>query len=441
MLLSLYRMVTHLGGPLIAHHVRRRARRGKEDPARIGERFGRPGLSRPEGRLVWVHAASVGEALAALPLVDTLLKARPALRILMTTGTVTSAELMAKRLPEGVLHQFVPIDRGDAWRSFLTHWRPDLGCLIESEIWPNLVFQAQDLEIPLALVNGRMSSRSFGRWQMAERAAKHLFSVFELCLARSDEDAERFRLLGAQNVRSLGDLKHAAPPLPVDEDVLATWRSVVEKRTLWLAASTHPGEEEKIIQVHKSLTADFPKLLTMIVPRHPERGDELAKAIKAAGLDVALRSKAAMPGSTTDIYLGDSIGELGLFYRLAPIAFIGGSLVPQGGQNPLEAARLGCALLFGPHTENFSEITELLEHREAAKRILNADDLSTTLRHLFNTGENLRRMIDHALHASETEGAALDRIVAALLPLLDRKTQQSATPVANTIVETADASP
>jgi len=441
MLLSLYRMVTHLGGPLIAHHVKRRARLGKEDPTRLGERFGQPGRARPDGPLVWFHAASVGEALAALPLIERLLGKWPALSILVTTGTMTSAALMAARLPKGAFHQFAPVDRGSAWRSFLVHWRPDLGCLIESEIWPNLVLQAEDFDIPLAIINGRMSSRSFQRWQMAKRTAKHLFASFEICLARNDEDAERFRRLGSRKVRSLGDLKHAAPLLPVDEVALAAWQSVIKERTVWLAASTHPGEEEKIVQAHKILAADFPKLLTMIVPRHPERGDELRKLIDGAGLNVAQRSKLVMPNPTTDIYLGDSLGELGLFYRLTPIAFIGGSLVPKGGQNPLEAARLGCALLFGPHTENFKEMTELLEHRGAAKRVVNIDDLCVALRHLFDVEQDLRRMIDHARQASEAEDAVLDRIVAALSPLLDRRTSHSKTSVANPMIDTADASP
>lgn len=441
MLLSLYRMATFLGGPLIAYHVRRRARLGKEDSARLGERLGRPSIDRPNGPLVWFHAASVGEALAALPLIEALLEKRPALRILVTTGTVTSAKLMVARLPKRAIHQFVPVDRGSTWKSFLTFWRPDAAFLIESEIWPNLILQAEALGVPLAVINGRMSSRSFRHWRRAKRTAARLFASIKLCLARNNEDAERFRLLGVRDVRSLGDLKHAAPLLPVDDDDLAAWRSSLIGRTVWLAASTHPGEEEKILQVHKALAKDFPTLLTIIVPRHPERGDDLASEIKAAGLRVAQRSKQMMPDPTTDVYLGDSLGELGLFYRLAPIAFIGGSLVPQGGHNPLEAARLGCALLFGPHTEHFDEVTELLEHRGAAERTLDTDNLSAALRHLFNAEQDLTRMIECARRASESESAVLDRILAALSPLLDRKASRPVPHPSSPTIETADASP
>jgi 3-deoxy-D-manno-octulosonic-acid transferase len=242
-------------------------------------------------------------------------------------------------------------------------------------------------------------------------------------------------------VRSLGDLKHAAPLLPVDEAVLATWQSLIKDRTVWLAASTHPGEENKVIEVHKALKADHPDLLTMIVPRHPERGDELAKTIEAAGLNVAQRSKQMRPDSKTDIYLGDSLGELGLFYRLAPIAFIGGSLAPQGGQNPLEAARLGCALLFGPHTDNFAETTALLEHRGAARRIVDTDDLCAAVRHLFGAERDLTRMAERARQACEIEDAVLRRIVAALTPLMEQNSARTESPIASSATKTADASP
>jgi 3-deoxy-D-manno-octulosonic-acid transferase len=441
MLLPLYRLATHLGGPLIALHLRRRVRLGKEDPARLGERFGKPGLERPDGALIWFHAASVGEALAALPLIEALLKARKALHILVTTGTVSSARLMAKRLPERAVHQFVPVDRGVAWRSFLRSWRPDLACLIESEVWPNLVVQAEALGVPLVVINGRMSKRSFRRWRRVKGTAARLFSSFELCLARNDGDARRFHQLGASDVRSLGDLKHAAPLLPVDEDALAAWRRLLEGRTVWLAASTHHGEEEAIVQVHKALASDFPGLLTIVVPRHPERGDDLAAEIGAAGLEVARRSRRMLPASSTDIYLGDSLGELGLFYRLAPVAFIGGSLVPHGGQNPLEAARLDCALLFGPHTGNFDEITGRLERKGGARRVADGDELRAALDRLFRDRPALTAMAVAARRASVQEDAVIERILSALSPHLDRTMALPVPTTPGPAVEIADAGP
>lgn len=440
MLLSLYRAATYLGGPLIAHHLHRRVRFGKEDASRLSERFGKPGIERPPGPLIWFHAASVGEGLAVLPLVQKLVDQRQSLAILVTTGTVTSARLMAERLPSGVLHQFAPVDRGMAWRTFLTFWRPIAGCLVESEIWPNLIVQAERLDIPLAVINGRMSKHSFTHWQKVKGTATRLFSGFDLCLARNDGDAERFRLLGAEHVQSLGDLKQAAALLPVDEDELVRWQARLEGRTIWLAASTHPGEEDIVLAVHRALASDFPDLLTVIVPRHPARGDDLAEKIESAGFTVGRRSRNDMPDRQTSIYLGDSLGELGLFYRLAPVGFIGGSLVPHGGQNPLEAARLGCALLIGPHTENFDEITESFINQDVATRVVDSDDISAALRRLFSDEDALAGIGRQARQASLGEDTVLDRHLAVFLPWLDEKVAGSAKNRPRSTLETADAS-
>ncbi len=421
MLLTLYRTATYVGGPLIALHLRRRARLAKEEPARLGERFGRPSAARPAGPLVWMHAASVGESLAALPLIDALLTARPALHVLVTTGTVSSAALMAARLPPRTLHQFVPVDRAPAWHRFLGHWRPDLACLIESEIWPNLILETRTANVPVVLVNGRMSPRSFRRWQKAPTCAARLFGQFELCLARSDRDARFFRALGGRDVRVIGDLKHAAMPLPVDQEALARLRRLVGARPVWVAASTHPGEERAMVAVHDAVRRDIPSLLTVIVPRHPERGDALAAELRATGLKVAQRSRQELPDAATVVYLGDTLGELGLFYRLASLAFIGGSLVPHGGQNPLEPARLGCPPLFGPHTANFEEMTGHLEGRGAGCRIRDTDHLAATVLRLLTDRSALAILADHARKASRDQDAVLKRLLSALAPLLDRQ--------------------
>ncbi len=441
MLVSLYRTVTHLGGPLIANHLRRRARRGKEDGERLDERFGKASRNRPDGPLIWFHAASVGEALAILPLLQVLLDQRGDLWVLVTTGTVTSAKLMANRLPKRAIHQFAPIDRGVAWRRFLDHWRPDAGCLVESEVWPNLIVQAERQALPLAIVNGRLSKRSFDRWQTFESTASRLFSSFELCLARNGDDGERFQRLGARDVRSPGDLKRAAAALPVDDDDLKSWQARLRGRPVWLGASTHPGEEELILQVHQELASDFPDLLTMIVPRHPERGNGLTGQIKEAGFKVGQRSKAELPDETTDIYLGDSLGELGLFYRLAPIVLIGGSLVPKGGQNPLEAARLDCALIVGPYTQNFEEMTRHLIDQGAAVRVGGNDGVSAALRCLFNDEQASAQMIAAARQVARAEQDVLDRILAELMPWLDRKVAISHPGRSSCVAKTADACP
>lgn len=421
MLLVLYQALTWLGGPLIALHLHRRARYGKEDKNRLAERLGWPGKPRPDGPLLWFHAASVGESLAMLPLLDRLLAERDDLILLVTTGTVTSAKLMAERLPDRVLHQFSPIDRAAAWARFLAHWQPDAGCLVESEIWPNLILEAERQGVPLVVINGRLSERSFKRWAMIAPTARRLFAGFALCFARSGEDGARFQCLGARDVRVLGDLKQAAAALPVDWDELATLRALLAGRKIWLAASTHPGEETLVFQAHRALSADRPGLMTLIVPRHPERGGDLAAEAQAAGLKVAQRSKGKLPDTTTDVYLGDTLGELGLFYRLAPIALIGGSLVPHGGQNPLEAARLDCAMLIGPHTRNFVQATSDLIDRGAALRVEGAGELGTVLWRLFQDDLAWAAMAKAGREAIEQDLDVVEGIFAGLLPFLARQ--------------------
>ncbi len=427
MLLGLYRIATDLGAPLWALHLNRRARQGKEVRPRLGERAGQATIKRPDGPLLWVHAASVGEALTALPLIETLLDERPALHVLMTSGTVTSAELMAKRLPERAFHQFVPLDRASAWQHFFAYWQPSLGCLLESEIWPHLILEAERADLPLALINARMSERSFRRWRWAGASARRLFGSFTLCLARSRADAARFAELGAVDVRTLGDLKNAAPPLPVDQKALADLEAAIGDRPVWLAASTHPGEEMQILTAHQQLCRNYPDLLTIIAPRHPERGEEIAGDLRDRSALVARRRLGELPDQKTGLYVADTLGELGLFYRLAKLAFIGGSLVSHGGHNPLEAARLGCPTAFGPHTGNFDEMTADLLERGAGMRVDDADELARTVDAIFADPSIRDRMAAAGTEAGIAGAGALDRVREALSPLLDRRHDDATT--------------
>lgn len=421
MLLGLYRMATDFSSPLLAFHLNRRVDRGKEEVSRLGERLGQPTIERPDGPLLWMHAASVGESLAALPLIKALLDDRQSLHILLTTGTVTSAKLMAERLPPRAMHQFAPLDQAGAWRRFFDFWRPAAGCLIESEIWPNLILEAERLNLPLALINGRMSARSARRWGWGGASARRLLRSFALCLARSQADADRLSALGATDVRMLGDLKNATPPLPAASAALAGLRTALGERPVWLAASTHPGEEMQVLLAHQQLHLRYPDLLTVIVPRHPERGAELANELRASGENIAQRSLGEPPDAATGVYLADTLGELGLFYRLGSLAFIGGSLVPHGGQNPLEAARLGCPPLFGPHTGNFDAMTTHLIEAGAARRIGDVDELASEVDALFADPAARERMARRGLEAGAAEEAVLVRIQQALAPLLDRR--------------------
>ncbi len=415
---ALYRWLTTVAAPLIRFYLQRRIAAGKEDEVRLGERFGVAEAPRPEGPLAWVHAASVGEAISALPLIERILESQPEVNVLMTTGTVSSGRLMGERLPSRARHQYVPLDCPDAVARFLDHWRPDLALWMESELWPNLVFDTNARAIPMVLVNGRMSRRSFVRWQRFPRLVAPMLAGFSLCLAQSDAEAERFRALGAGTVRALGNLKAAAPPLPFDQRSLAEMRALVSGRPIWLAASTHPGEATFVADAHQALEADHRGLLTIIVPRHPERAAAARGHFEAAGLSVASRSRGDVIHTDTQVYLADTLGELGLFYRLAEIVFIGGSLVPHGGQNPLEPARLGCVVIHGPHMFNFAGIVAGMAERAAAVSVRDGSELGAALRPLFDDTGKRRRFKEAAQCAAAAEAEVLDIVMAALAPYL-----------------------
>ncbi len=353
-----------LATPALRLLLARRAARGREDPARAGERRGVDATPRPPGRLLWLHAASVGEAVSVLP----VLTALPAsVHVLFTTGTLTSARLLAQRLPElgladRVLHRFAPLDV-PAWAArFLDHWQPDAACFMESELWPNLLGACRARGIPTALLNARLSVRSAARWCNAPGFAAEILGGFAWIAAQSPADAQRLTSLGAAHVDAPGNLKTTAPDLPVDAAELARLRAVLGGRPAWLAASTHPGDELCAARVHQALAAAHPGLVTAIVPRHPERGPAIAALLSAdaalAGQSVPRRAAGADPAS--GVWIGDTLGELGLFYRLFGIVFIGKSFGAGGGQNPLEPARLGCAVAAGPAMQNFAQATAAL---------------------------------------------------------------------------------
>ena len=419
MMQRLYRVLTVLATPLIALYLVRRRWAGKEDPERFPERLGRAGAERPEGRLVWIHGASVGEALSALPLVERILETDPALHVLVTTGTVTSARLMAERLPARSLHQYVPIDRPDAVRGFLDHWRPDLALWIESEFWPNLLADTQARGVPMILVNGRMSDRSYRRWMLMRGVIRRLLGGFALCLAQSENDAERLRALGASEVLAVGNLKSAAAALPVQAAALDELRTAVGPRPLWLAASTHAGEETLAAASHRALASAHPGLLTIIAPRHPERGPTIAADLRNLGLTVARRSAGDAITEHTDIYIADTLGELGLFYRLAAIAFVGGSLVPHGGHNPLEPARLDCAIIHGPHMANFAAFADAFAAAHGALVVDDGEGLTAAVGELLDNAGERRRYSAAARAVAEAEAGVLECIAAALAPYLD----------------------
>lgn len=418
--IRLYRALTAAAGPVFDLVLSRRLERGKEDPQRVGERRGQAGLARPSGRLLWVHAASVGESLAVLPLVSRVRGEFPSAQALITTGTVSSARLLGARLPAGVVHQFVPVDQPRAWRRFLDHWQPDALLAVESELWPNMILETARRQVPMALVNGRMSERSYTRWRRLGGTARHLLGAFELVLAQSRADAARFGDLGAGRVEASGNLKRAAPPLDADLEALGSLRDAIGARPCWLAASTHEGEEEALLAVHQRLLAAMPDALLILAPRHPERGPELAGLTSAAGLRPALRSTGDLPRQAYEVYVADTLGELGLGYRVAQLAFIGKSLIPAGGQNPLEAARLGCPPLYGPHMANFAEIAASLEAAGGAIRVADVAGLECEVIRLMGDPLAHAALAERARAAAASEVEILDATLAHLRPLLAR---------------------
>ncbi len=418
--LGLYRLAGRAGAPLVRAHLRRRARRGREDPERLAERLGRTDRARPAGSLVWLHAASVGEALSCLALIERLRAERPGLTLLLTTGTVTSAGLMAARLPEGVIHQYAPVDLPAAVDGFLAHWRPDLALILESELWPNLLRAAARRGVELVLVNGRMSASSYRAWGRFRPLIRRLLGGFSLVLAQSPRDRERLQALGAAVPHCLGNLKFAAADPAAEMDELAALTRDLAGRPCWLAASTHPGEEEVAARVHGALATETPGLVTVIVPRHPERAPQIAEALAASGLRAELRSRGGRIGPETGIYLADTMGELGLWYRLAEVVFVGGSLSAKGGQNLIEPARLGAAILSGPDTSNFAQIAEEMKAVGALGQVRDDEELAAEVGRLL-ADAGARASMGRAAEAYATARSdVLEDVLEALAPWLDR---------------------
>jgi 3-deoxy-D-manno-octulosonic-acid transferase len=416
MTLRLYRRLSAAAVPLAPALINRRLKQGKEDPARVGERRGMSADIRPLGPLVWIHGASVGEVLAAAALIERLRALN--LRILLTSGTVTSAAIVAKRFPPDIIHQYVPYDSPRYVARFLDHWKPSLALFIESDLWPNLILSSAARRLPMVLINGRMSHRSFPRWRKITSTISALLGRFDVCLAQSRADAERFAALGSRNVITTGNLKLDVPAPPADAAKLERLMSVTRGRPIIVAASTHPGEEEILLDVHKTLAGFFPQLLTVIVPRHPDRGEAIARLITESGLHAGLRSHEELPTATNDIYVADTMGELGLFYRLAPIVFMGGSLVPHGGQNPIEAIKLGASIVHGPHVFNFTDVYEALDQAAGARQADHQEALVKQIGQLLADPVARETSLAASTRVVEQLGGALERTMAALEPYL-----------------------
>lgn len=416
--LTAYRVLSTVLSPAVPSLIRRRIQRGKEHEERNSERLGYTTLPRPEGTLIWVHGASVGECIAALPLIDALLKTMPC-RVLVTSGTVTSAKLMAERLPAGALHQFVPVDTPAATARFLDHWKPQVGLFVDSDIWPNLIMSAHARGVKLALINARMTERSFRSWRWAKKTAAAIMASYQTCLAQDEEIAARFRALGTPNVEVIGSLKADAPMLPADPVKLEALRTAIGNRPVLLAAQTHQGEEETILPAHDALRRTFPDLLTIIVPRHTQRADDIA--MLCGTRTTKKRSSGALPDADTAVYIADTMGELGEFYRLTRFCFIGGSLIRHGGQNPLEPAKLGCAVLTGPYTYNFTKAFETLLAAQGAGSVNSCSEIVALASKLLSDRQEAERLGAAAKAGAARLGGAVAKTVDVVMKMLDAR--------------------
>lgn len=422
-MLDLYRFTTDRLQPTLDFILSSRIKKRKEVPERIEERRGMAALPRPPGPLAYLHAASVGEAQSALILIHRLLSAYPDINLLVTSGTVTSAAMLQKNLPARSFHQFAPLDHLAWVRRFLDHWQPDCVLWMESELWPNMLGEIKRRNIPAALVNARLSDKSHTRWRMFKSSAAEILSAFSMVLAQTAQDEKRFKYLGAKNITVTDNIKYSAKPLPADEKELGLLAAHLRGRPLWLFASTHDGEEAMACRVHQQLKASIPDILTVIAPRHPARRDDIRKICESSGLNTVLRGdKKNMPLAETDLYVADTMGEMGLFYRLAPVACIGRSFSADGGggHNPIEAAQLSCAVLFGPRVQFQQALYDDMAGAQAAWPVHNESELCRRLHDFLTNPAHIEKVRHAALAFSRGKEHVIEHVMNALRPILEQ---------------------
>jgi 3-deoxy-D-manno-octulosonic-acid transferase len=421
--LALYLALSERWAPLVERYLAKRLARGKEDPERPGERRGIAGRPRPDGPLIWFHAASVGESLSTLELIRRVGERRPDINVMVTTGTRTSAALMGVRMSKNAFHQYVPVDVRPYIRKFLDHWKPDMAVWTESELWPALVHETSRTGIPMMLLNARMSYASHDRWRWFPGMARSVLGAFDHALAQDEDSARHLRLLGypRDRIEVTGFLKEGAQVLPHDESERARIAACIGTRPTWFAASTHAGEDEIVLAAHKLALRRTHRLMLILAPRHPERFDDVAALIESQGLRMARRSKGEYPDQDTDVYLADSMGEMGLWYRLAPVSVVCGSLCDRiGGHNPFEPAALGSAILHGPYMFNFSDIYARLAEAKAAIEVATAEELARNVQELL-APDRAAELAKAAWEVSSRGAEVTERAVTTLLEIFDNR--------------------
>ncbi|SFT64170.1 3-deoxy-D-manno-octulosonic acid transferase [Sedimentitalea nanhaiensis] len=415
-LFHLYRGLATLISPLAYQVVARKLRRHQVSPRRLHERLGNASATRPVGNLIWFHAASVGESLSVLTLIARMGERLPKAEFLITSGTATSAALIAKRMPPRTRHQFAPLDAPGPVKRFYDHWRPNAGIFVESELWPLTLTEGQARGVPLALLNARLSAKTVRGWQKAPETARYVLDQFDLMLTQNDEISARLLTIGADpaRLRTGTNLKATSAPLPVDVDTLTRLRADLNGRPVWVASSTHPDEEEVVLDAHKRLLIDRPDLLLLLVPRHPERGDAVADLVTQAGMTMARRTSQDRITPQAQVYLADTLGETGTWYALTPLVFLGGSLLPIGGHNPYEVAQAGATVLTGPHVSNFTETFAPLIASGGAVEIRNAAELAAAIDHLLRDPADLKAACAAATAFVGQQQSKLDGVIDSL---------------------------
>ena len=425
MKLFFYRMLTFLLKPVVRPVLYMRRRKGLEttDKKRMGERFGIASVRRPkDAKVVWFNAASVGESNSIMPVVDRILAHYKNVFVVVTTSSLTAADSMAKKLKgKNAVHQFLPMDRRAYVDRFFNYWKPELGFFVDSDFWPNLILSAKAHKVPLILLNGRISDRSFAKWKRNVPFAKALMSGFKFGFGKSDEDMPRLSVMGFQNVECVGNLKYGVPALACDKAELQSLQEKIGKRPMFVVSSTHPGEEEICLSAFLIIKKTFPNALMIVAPRHPARGQEIYDMVEANGMHVALRSRGDEITPLVDVYVADTMGELGLFYTLSNVVFVGGSLVPWGGHNPMEPARLHNVVLSGKNVMNFEETYDILKAENAVVMLNSEKDFASKVKSFFENEDVAKEYMARAFYVAEREAAVLDRVMDKIKPELDER--------------------
>ena len=380
-----YKLLTYLFYPFAPFFLFLRKLKKKEHPIRYKEKLSQINTPRGEGFLIWFHVASVGEAMSILPLIENFEQDGKIKRILITSITVSSAEVLKKKFNKNtkVIHQFLPFDILKYVKKFLKHWSPNLSIFIDSEIWPNLIFQIKERNIPLLMVNGRITKKTFSRWKFLKNFSKKIFEKFDLCIVANNETENYLKILGAQNIKNYGNLKFANTKLNSNNNLNAAFLNKIKNRKIWCAASTHSSEEIFCAKTHLMLKKNYNNILTIIIPRHVDRIKTINDELSNLNLTISLFSKFDQMNTDTDILLIDSYGEASKFYNISKCVFRGKSLIKSlindGGQNPIEPSRLGCKIFHGPNVSNFTEIYEYLKSLGIADQVSSPEELNLSL--------------------------------------------------------------